>query len=102
MWQNCLDTTAVLNGVNEAWRHPAERSSRYLKPHSHILMQRKYFFDVSSMIDLFFIEDYQGRYALETGITVKNFRMLINGKTIYDTSINGKRDFDFATSNKPF
>ena len=54
------------------------------------------------MIDRFFIEDYQGRYALETGITVKNFRMLINRKTVYDTSINGKTGFDFATSNKPF
>ena len=44
MWKNCPDTTVVLNSVSEAWRHPAERSSRYPKLHSHILMQREVLF----------------------------------------------------------
>ena len=37
-----------------------------------------------------------------TAYTVKNFRILINGKTVYGTSINEKRVFEFATYNKPF
>ena len=54
----------MLNTVSEAWRHPAEGFSRYPK-----LFQcnGKYFFDVNSMIDCSFIDDYQGRYALGTG-----------------------------------
>ena len=36
------------------------------------------------------------------GNIVKNFRMIINGKAVYNTSINGKRVFEFATYHKPF
>ena len=43
-----------------------------------------------------------GRRVVFPGYTVKNIRMLINRKTAYDTSINGKRVFELAIYNKPF
>ena len=68
MRENDRDTIVASSDVGVALRHLVERSSYHQKLDSHISKLRGVlFFDVTTVIDGPFIQDYQGCNSLGTG-----------------------------------